>query len=43
MIWARTDCAGPYKMSTAIDLSEGREMEVKYMFDEPLRRARYAK
>jgi 2-dehydropantoate 2-reductase len=35
-----TDRMGPYKTSTMLDLTNRRPMEVKYLFQEPVRRAR---
>jgi 2-dehydropantoate 2-reductase len=35
-----TDKMGPYKTSTMLDLANRRPMEVKYLFQEPVRRAR---
>ncbi|CAJ1960927.1 unnamed protein product [Cylindrotheca closterium] len=35
-----SDNMGPYKTSTMIDLTERRPMEVQYLFQEPLKRAR---
>jgi 2-dehydropantoate 2-reductase len=35
-----TDAMGPYKTSTMLDLTNRRPMEVRYLFQEPVRRAR---
>lgn len=39
-IWSRTRSAGAYKSSTVLDLVQGSEMEVRYMFQAPLEHAR---
>uniref|UniRef100_A0A7S0HVU6 2-dehydropantoate 2-reductase n=1 Tax=Hanusia phi TaxID=3032 RepID=A0A7S0HVU6_9CRYP len=39
-MFKRTDNMGPYRPSTMIDLVEGKQMEVEYMFGNPLERAK---
>lgn len=40
-IWVRTANLGPYKASTVLDLAAGAQMEMRYLFEVPLERARY--
>lgn len=39
-IWPRTENAGAYKSSTVLDLVAGRPLEMQYLFEVPLQRAR---
>ena len=38
--WALTDNMGPYKSSTVLDLINGNRLELEYLFNQPLERAR---
>lgn len=38
--WALTDSMGPYKSSTVLDLVRGNSLELEYLFNQPLERAK---